>query len=144
MWSSGQSSWLQIRRPGFDSRHYQKKKVVGLERGPLSLWGSRSVGVVRSRTQAMDFFLMIRAKNKHISDTVMAVGKVLCHGSPKIVDSTWLSHPPIPGELLWKHQENVHCTKSLLTCQRSKGQPWYSFFTWPFPSRFKNHTSKKR
>jgi hypothetical protein len=39
LWSSGQSSWLQIRRPGFDSRHYQKKKekVVGLERGPLRL-----------------------------------------------------------------------------------------------------------
>jgi hypothetical protein len=37
LWSSGQSSWLQIRRPGFDSRHYQKKKEVGLERGPLSL-----------------------------------------------------------------------------------------------------------
>jgi hypothetical protein len=37
LWSSGQSSWLQIRRPGLDSRHYQKKKVVGLERGPLSL-----------------------------------------------------------------------------------------------------------
>jgi hypothetical protein len=36
LWSSGQSSWLQIRRPGFDSRHYQKK-VVGLELGPLSL-----------------------------------------------------------------------------------------------------------
>jgi hypothetical protein len=36
LWSSGQSSWLQIRRPGFDSRHYQKK-LVGLERGPLSL-----------------------------------------------------------------------------------------------------------
>jgi hypothetical protein len=35
--SSGQSSWLQIRRPGFDSRHYQKKEVVGLERGPLIL-----------------------------------------------------------------------------------------------------------
>jgi hypothetical protein len=30
------SSWLQIRSPGFDSRHYQKKKVMGLERGPLS------------------------------------------------------------------------------------------------------------
>jgi hypothetical protein len=30
-------SWLQIRRPGFDSRHYQKKKVVGLEQGPLGL-----------------------------------------------------------------------------------------------------------
>jgi hypothetical protein len=29
MWSTGQSSWLQIRRPGFDLRHYQifwKKK----------------------------------------------------------------------------------------------------------------------
>jgi hypothetical protein len=37
LWSSGQSSWLRIRRPGFDSRHYQKKKVMGLERGPLSL-----------------------------------------------------------------------------------------------------------
>jgi hypothetical protein len=37
LWSSGQSSWLQIRRPGFNSRHYQKKEVVGLERGPLSL-----------------------------------------------------------------------------------------------------------
>jgi hypothetical protein len=44
LWSSGQSSWLQIRRPGFDSRHYQifwikkrKKTVVGLERDPLSL-----------------------------------------------------------------------------------------------------------
>jgi hypothetical protein len=37
LWSSGQSSWLEIRSTGFDSRHYQKKKVVGLERGPLSL-----------------------------------------------------------------------------------------------------------
>jgi hypothetical protein len=37
LWSSGQSSWLQVQRPTFDSRHYQKKKVVGLERGPLSL-----------------------------------------------------------------------------------------------------------
>jgi hypothetical protein len=37
LWSSGQSSWLQILRPGFDSRHYQKKNVVGLERGALSL-----------------------------------------------------------------------------------------------------------
>jgi hypothetical protein len=27
--SSGQSSWLQIRRPGFDSRHYQKQKSSG-------------------------------------------------------------------------------------------------------------------
>jgi hypothetical protein len=37
LWSSDQSSWLQIRSPGFDSRHCQKKKLVGLERGPLSL-----------------------------------------------------------------------------------------------------------
>jgi hypothetical protein len=29
LWSSGQSSWLQIQRPGFDSRHYQKKKSNG-------------------------------------------------------------------------------------------------------------------
>jgi hypothetical protein len=41
LWSSGQSSWLQIRRPGFDSRHYQILwEVVGLERCPLSLVGT--------------------------------------------------------------------------------------------------------
>jgi hypothetical protein len=38
LWSSGQSSWLQIQRSGFDSRRYQIFwEVVGLERGPLSL-----------------------------------------------------------------------------------------------------------
>jgi hypothetical protein len=38
LWSSNQSSWLQIQRSGLDSRHYQIfRKVVGLERGPLSL-----------------------------------------------------------------------------------------------------------
>jgi hypothetical protein len=38
LWSSGQSSWLQIQRSGFDCRHYQIFwEVVGLERGPLSL-----------------------------------------------------------------------------------------------------------
>jgi hypothetical protein len=38
MWSSGHSSWLQVQRTGFDSRHYQIFwEVVGLERGPLSL-----------------------------------------------------------------------------------------------------------
>jgi hypothetical protein len=36
LWSSGQSSWLQIQRSGFDSRHYQIFcELVGLERGPL-------------------------------------------------------------------------------------------------------------
>jgi hypothetical protein len=38
LWPSGQSSWLQIRRPAFDSRRYQIFwTVVGLERGPISL-----------------------------------------------------------------------------------------------------------
>jgi hypothetical protein len=38
LWSSAQSSCLQIQRPGFDSRGYQIFwEVVGLERGPLSL-----------------------------------------------------------------------------------------------------------
>jgi hypothetical protein len=38
LWSSGQSSWLQIQRSGFDSRCYQIFwEVVGLERGPFSL-----------------------------------------------------------------------------------------------------------
>jgi hypothetical protein len=36
MTACGQGSWLQIRRSGFDSRHYHKK-IVGLERGPLSI-----------------------------------------------------------------------------------------------------------
>jgi hypothetical protein len=100
LWSSGQSSWLQIQRSGFDSRRYQISwEVLGMERGPLSLvsttdelhgrkscgsglenreygrsfpWprgiiypqklaltsrtsGGRSVGIVRSRTQATEF-----------------------------------------------------------------------------------------
>jgi hypothetical protein len=38
LWSSGQSSWLQIHRSGFDSRRYHIFwEVVGLEPGPLSL-----------------------------------------------------------------------------------------------------------
>jgi hypothetical protein len=38
LWSSGQSSWLQIQRSGFDSWLYQIFwEVVGLERDPLSL-----------------------------------------------------------------------------------------------------------
>jgi hypothetical protein len=37
-WISGQTSWLQIERSGFDSRCYQIfLKAVGLERGPLNL-----------------------------------------------------------------------------------------------------------
>jgi hypothetical protein len=38
LWSNDQSSWLQIQRSGFDSWRYQIfSRVVGLERGPLSL-----------------------------------------------------------------------------------------------------------
>jgi hypothetical protein len=38
LWSSGQSSWLQIQMAVFDSRRYQIFcELVGLERGPLSL-----------------------------------------------------------------------------------------------------------
>jgi hypothetical protein len=38
LWSSGQSSWLQIHRPRFDSRRYWIFwEVMGLERRPLSL-----------------------------------------------------------------------------------------------------------
>jgi hypothetical protein len=38
LWSSGQSSWLQVQGYGFDSRRYQIFfDAVSLERGPLSL-----------------------------------------------------------------------------------------------------------
>jgi hypothetical protein len=38
LWSSGQSSWPQIQRSGFDFRRYQTFwQVMGLERGALSL-----------------------------------------------------------------------------------------------------------
>jgi hypothetical protein len=37
LWSSGQSSWLQIQRSGFDSQHYKIFSVVSLERDPLRL-----------------------------------------------------------------------------------------------------------
>jgi hypothetical protein len=106
LWSSIQTSCLQIQRSGFDSRRYQIFwEAVGLKRGPLSLvsrteellrrrssgsaleireygrrdpsrWprgtiytrklaltsstsGGRSVGIVRLRTQATEFFLNI-------------------------------------------------------------------------------------
>jgi hypothetical protein len=103
LWSSGQSSWLQIQRSRFDSRRYRNFwEVVGLERSSLGLvttieellgrkssgscleireygsrnpsrWlcgtlnpqklaltsptsGDRSVGTIRSRTWATEFF----------------------------------------------------------------------------------------
>jgi hypothetical protein len=35
LWSSGQSSWLHIKRSGFDYRYQIFLEVVGLERDPL-------------------------------------------------------------------------------------------------------------
>jgi hypothetical protein len=49
-WSrwSGESSWLQVQRSGFDSRLYQIFwQVVGLERGPLSLVSTTEELLVR-------------------------------------------------------------------------------------------------
>jgi hypothetical protein len=38
LWSSGQSSWLQTQRSGFNSQHYQSFwELVALEQGQLSL-----------------------------------------------------------------------------------------------------------
>jgi hypothetical protein len=37
LWSSGQSSWLQIQRSGFYSLRYQIFWEVGLEMDPLNL-----------------------------------------------------------------------------------------------------------
>jgi hypothetical protein len=106
LWSSRQSSWLQIQKSGFDFWHYQIFwEIMVLEQGPLSLvstieellgrdnsgfslenreygrrdqsrWaratlhpqklaltsptsGGRSVGVVRSRTQATALFVLL-------------------------------------------------------------------------------------
>jgi hypothetical protein len=68
LWSSGQSSWLQIQRLGFDSPRYQSfSEVVGLEWGPLCLvstidllcglvvrvpgYGSRGPGLIPGATR---------------------------------------------------------------------------------------------
>jgi hypothetical protein len=126
LWSSGQSSSLQVLRSGFDSRRYQIFwEVVGLERGPLSLlsttkelfqrkssssgpeireydrrdqsrWpydtlypqklalasptsGGRSVGMVRWRTQAMEFsFSLFWQMSLHISNFPGPLNKRKC------------------------------------------------------------------
>jgi hypothetical protein len=119
LWSSVQSSWLQIQRYGFDSRCYHIFwQVLSLERGPLSLvssieelfgrnssssglesleygrrepsrWprhtiypqklaltsrrsGCRSVGIVRSRTQATDFVCLFNLGLMTISCAIPA------------------------------------------------------------------------
>jgi hypothetical protein len=51
LWSTGQSSWLQIQRSGFDSLRYQIFcEVVGLERGPLSLVSTNEVLIERKNS----------------------------------------------------------------------------------------------
>jgi hypothetical protein len=48
LWPSGQSSWLQIQRSGFDSRRYQVFwEVVGLERDQLGLVNTTEELLVR-------------------------------------------------------------------------------------------------
>jgi hypothetical protein len=50
LWSSGQNSWLQIQRSGFDSQRYQILwEIVGLERGPLS-FVSKSEELLRRKS----------------------------------------------------------------------------------------------
>jgi hypothetical protein len=130
LWSSGQSSWLQIRRPGFDSRHYQifwKKKSKtssgsgtgstqpreynwgatwyksggsGLEnreygRRDPSHWprgtlypqklaitsptsGGRSVGIVRLRTQTMEFICFVCYRISHSLISIESKGFWQC------------------------------------------------------------------
>jgi hypothetical protein len=62
LWSSGQSSWLQIQRPGFNSWHYQIFWVVGLERGPLSL------------TSTIEELLKRKSSSSGLENEIMAVG----------------------------------------------------------------------
>jgi hypothetical protein len=53
LWSSGQSSWLQIQRSGFDSWRYQIFwEVMGLERGPLSLVSTTEELLGRKRSDS--------------------------------------------------------------------------------------------
>jgi hypothetical protein len=51
LWSSGQSSWLQIQRCGVHSRRYQIfREVLSLERGPLCLMSTIEELLERKRS----------------------------------------------------------------------------------------------
>jgi hypothetical protein len=127
LWSSVQSSWLQIWRSGFDSRCYQIFwEVVGLERGPLSLvstieellerkssgscllsreycrrdpsrWprstlypqklaltsstsDGRSVGIVRTRTQATEFSFSFSQGHRSLYTAQSQKGRAIARG----------------------------------------------------------------
>jgi hypothetical protein len=55
--SSGQSSWLQVQRCGFDSWRYQIFwKAVGLERGPLSLVSTTEELLRRSNGSSLEIW----------------------------------------------------------------------------------------
>jgi hypothetical protein len=52
LWSSGQSSWLQIQRSRFDCQRYQVFwEIVGLERGPFSLV-SKTEGLLERKSSS--------------------------------------------------------------------------------------------
>jgi hypothetical protein len=62
LWSSGQSSWRQIQRSGFDTRHYQIFwETVDLERGPLSLVSTNKELLGRKKQQ-------LRSRKTEITD----------------------------------------------------------------------------
>jgi hypothetical protein len=86
LWSSGQSSWLQIRGPGFDCGHYQKIKVAGLERGPLSL--------VSTTEELLD--RKVAAPVYKTENTAMGIGRA-DHVTPSIRKKLAITSPTSDG-----------------------------------------------
>jgi hypothetical protein len=74
LYSSSQSSWLQIQRSGFDSRRYQIFcDVVGLERDPLSLVSTieelRERNSSGSCLESLEYGLVIRHAD-HVAPSI--------------------------------------------------------------------------
>jgi hypothetical protein len=165
LWSSGQSSRLQIQRSGFDSRPYHIFwEVVGLERGPLSLvstteqlletngsgsglenrdygrrdssrWppgilypqklaltlltpGFRSVGIVRSQTQATEFSFWWRVNRSWRSRAWVKASRIPHFSENRLTDGgevvRFTRVPPLPP---WKAPATHFCQR-LIRCQR--------------------------
>jgi hypothetical protein len=76
LWSSGQSSWLQIQRSGFNSRRYPIIwVVVGLERGPLCLVSTTEELLER---KSSGYGLEIRQygrRDRHAGHVAPSIGK---------------------------------------------------------------------
>jgi hypothetical protein len=79
LWSSGQSSWLQIRMSAFDSRRYQTFwEVVGLERGPLSLVSTEELPGSKRSGSGLDireYGLGIRRAHPLFADKRRSLGR---------------------------------------------------------------------